>query len=429
MGCPYRFGPEKHVATQPLIPYIDPNRFEWEASLSEKKFLKRSATLALSISLLAFSFTHSQTAVQLHGQLHVQGTHILDKNNQVVQFRGMALYWSNSAQSKYYTGATVKWIRDDWHCNIVRASMGMRPLGGTAGYIASPAVEKAKVDSVVQAAIALGMYVVIDWHETANGNDYLAESKDFFTKMATAYHSYPNVIYELWNEPLNTHPWATVIKPYHEAIIPVIRAIDPNNLILCGSKSWDQDVDEASKNPITISTNIIYTLHFYAATHKQSLRDKADTAIKYGLPLMVTEGGLSSSSGNGTIDTAEMRRWVNFMDQRGISWMNWSVAGLTETSAALTSAASGSGNWTTAQISGSGTWVRNEIRAKNAAVTAIFTPRKFSSRGLAPGLEIFDLRGDRVGATGPSTTLRDHGLPLRDAALHGPVLFSIPAHP
>ena len=391
------------------------------AHLSGKNLLKRSATLAFSISLLTISFNHSQTAVQLHGQLHVQGAHILDKNNQIVQFRGMALYWSNSAQSKYYTGATLKWLRDDWHCNIVRASMGVRPLGGTAGYIASPAVEKAKVDSVVQAAIALGMYVVIDWHETANGNDYLTESKDFFTKMATAYHSYPNVIYELWNEPLNTHAWATVIKPYHEAVIPVIRAIDPNNLILCGSKSWDQDVDEASKSPITISSNIIYTLHFYAATHKQSLRDKADTAYNKGLPMMVTEGGLSTSSGDGTIDTAEMRMWVNFVDQRGISWMNWSVAALTETSAAIKTGASGAGHWTAAQISPSGTWVRNELRAKSVSTTALFRSRINASRGLPAGLEIFDLRGSHVGAI-----LR---LPLHDAPLHGPVLFAVRPHP
>jgi endoglucanase len=298
----------------------------------------------------------------------------------------------------FYNANCINWLVSDWRCSIVRASMAV----GSGGYLTNPTGETAKVKAVVDAAIAAGIYVVIDFHETGNGNTDLAAAKTFFGDMSKTYGQYPNVIYETWNEPDNTMAWATVIKPYHEAVIPVIRANDPDNLILCGTKSWSQDVDEASLNPITISSNIIYTLHFYAATHKQSLRDKAQIALNNGIALMVTEGGLSQASGNGAIDTAEARLWLNFMNANYISWMNWSIADLTESSAALVPGASGNGGWTASQISPSGTWVRNALRAMYVPPTAIFLPRLIASGGrlLADnaGLDgkIFDVLGRMV---------------------------------
>jgi endoglucanase len=357
---------------------------------------------------LAFASVHAQTAVELHGKLSVQGNHIVDKNGAPVQFRGMALYWSQWKPA-FYNAACVKWLRDDWKCNIVRATIAV----GSEGYKTNPDKEMAKAKAVVQAAIDLGIYVVVDFHETGNGNDDLSTSKAFFQDLSKTYKDTPNIIYETWNEPLGTHAWNTVIKPYHEAIIPVIRANAPDNLILCGTRTYDQDVDEASKNPITITKNIVYTLHFYAATHKQSLRTKAQTALDNGIALMVTEGGASESSGNGALDTTEMRRWTTFMDKNSISWMNWSVADLTETSAALKPGASGNGNWSASNLSASGTWMRQEIRAHNGSAAGLagqvkairMDKGKLSAAEAMPlfsnGSHVFDLMGQRIKASRP----------------------------
>ncbi len=208
----------------------------------------------------------SPSVVEQHGQLSVKGNRIVDKNGKPVILRGMSLYWSQW-KGQFYNANAIKWLRDDWHCTIVRAAMAV----GSKGYMTNPDREKAKVKAVVQAAIDLGIYVIIDWHDDhANRNTKLAQ--EFFEEMAQTYGRYPNVIYELWNEPLDKDDWSTVVKPYHEAVIPKIRAHDPNNLIICGTPTWSQDVDKASRDPIKFA-NVAYTLHFYSITPKKSLRD------------------------------------------------------------------------------------------------------------------------------------------------------------
>jgi hypothetical protein len=187
--------------------------------------------------------------------------------------------------------------------------------------------------------------------------------------MAATYGHAPNVIYEVWNEPVRSQDWSTVIKPYHEAVIAAIRDRDPDNLIVCGTQTWSQDVDKAALDPLK-HRNVAYSLHFYAATHKQELRDKAAVAMGKGIALMVTEWGTSEASGNGTLDREETRRWLAFMDENRVSWCNWSVADLRETSAALIPGASGSGGWQAAAISPSGALVRDELRAKNGPILA-----------------------------------------------------------
>jgi endoglucanase len=318
--------------------------------------------------------------VEQHGALSVKGNRIVDQAGKPVILRGMALYWSQW-KGQFYNPSAVKWLVQDWKCTVIRASMAVE----NGGYLTNPEAEKKKVMTVVQTAIDLGIYVIVDWHDH-NAYAHTAQSKAFFEEMARTYGKYPNVLYELYNEPLNTHTWAGQIKPYHEAVIPSIRAQDPDNIIICGTRSWSQDVDEASKNPIA-GTNIAYTLHFYAATHKQSLRDKAATALKNGIALVVTEWGAGEANGSGFLDEPETRRWWDFMDQNQLSHANWSVADLTETTAALRPGANAMGGWSTADLSASGKLIRDELRLKFAAgeATALF-PAKGGRNGSSPGI-------------------------------------------
>jgi endoglucanase len=325
--------------------------------------LKTALTAVICLFFTAPVFAQ-QSIVDRYGQLSVRGNRIVDKNGQPVILRGMALYWSQW-KGQFYNADCLRWLRDDWNCTIVRASMAV----GSGGYMTNPEQEKQKVKTVVQAAIDLGIYVIIDWHALREGPQTVEQAKAFFEEMAKTYGKYPNVIYELWNEPLNNHDWSTVIKGYHQAIIPRIRAYDPDNIIVCGTQTWSQDVDKASLDPLK-GENIAYTLHFYSATHKQSLRDKAAKAMENGIALMVTEWGTSEASGGGKLDTEETQKWFDFMDKNYLSWCNWSVADLTETSAALRPPASGTGGWLPEQISPSGMIVRNELHAKNQKVFA-----------------------------------------------------------
>jgi endoglucanase len=301
------------------------------------------------------------TAVENYGQLQVTGNKILGKGNTPVQLRGMSLFWSQWI-GKYYNAEAIKWLKDDWRCTVVRASMGV----GMAedGYLKNPEREKQKVIDVVDAAIKEGIYVIIDWHDH-HAESNTEASKTFFSEMAAKYGDKPNVIYEIYNEPLNVS-WNTVIKPYSEAVIAAIRAKDPDNLIICGTGNWSQRVNEAASNQIT-DPNVAYTLHFYSATHKQSLRDDAIKALSKGAALFVTEFGTSEASGDGTFDKAETNTWFTFLDENKISWCNWSLADKSETSAALKPGASATGGWASSQLSESGIFIRDYLRAKNPA--------------------------------------------------------------
>lgn len=325
----------------------------------------RTRIAAALVSAAAFMTmpARAQSFVAQHGALKVQGNKIVDAQGQMVTLRGMALYWSQWKPA-FYNAQCIKWLRDDWKCTVIRATMAVTD----GGYLTNPDAEMAKIRTVVQAAIDLGIYVIVDFHETKNGNDHLDASKKFFGDLSKEFGKAPNIIYETWNEPDNTMAWATTIKPYHEAVIPVIRA-NSDNIILCGTRNWDQSVDEAAANPITSSPNIAYTLHFYAADHKDPLRNTALAALNKGIALMVTEGGLSQASGDGIIDTAQGRLWADFMDKNGIAWTNWSLADLKESSGALKVGASANGGWTESQMNPSGIWVHNRLRTVASAVS------------------------------------------------------------
>jgi endoglucanase len=307
---------------------------------------------------LACSGYAQQSIVEKYGQLSVEGNRIVNKNGDPVILRGMSLYWSQR-KGQFYNAKAIKWLRDDWHCTIVRASMAVE----SGGYLTNPEGEKQKVKSVVQAAIDLGIYVIINWHDH-NAYRHTQQAQAFFEEMAKTYGKYPNIIYELWNEPLNRHDWSTVIKPYHQAVIPRIRTYDPNNIIVCGTQTWSQDVDKAAQDPLKFD-NVAYSLHFYAATHKQSLRDKATTALEKGIALVVTEWGTSEATGDGKLDYEETEKWLDFMDRNSLSWCNWSIADLNETSAALKPGANATGNWLLDDLSPSGVFVRKQLRTKN----------------------------------------------------------------
>jgi len=299
--------------------------------------------------------TPGMTPVERHGKLRVQGNKIVDQNGQPVQFGGMSFFWSQW-QGQYWNAATVGFLADNWKCTLVRAAMGIE----SGGYLENPNGEKAKVMAVVDAAIAKGIYVIIDWHDH-HAENHVQQAKTFFTEMAQRYGQYPNVIFETYNEPLQVD-WSGVIKPYHDQLVPHIRSYAPDSIIVLGTKTWSQDVDEASYNPVQ-GTNLAYTLHFYAATHKGYLRDKAMVAMNAGLAIMVTEWGTCDASGDGNLDLPSSQEWINFMNQHHISHANWAVSDKVEAASALRPGASTSGGWSDGDLTASGNWIRNLLRS------------------------------------------------------------------
>jgi endoglucanase len=288
--------------------------------------------------------------VAAHGALRVLDGRVVDAFGDPIQLRGMSLFWSQ--WTSFYNAQAVDVLVDDWGSTVVRAALGVEEGGG---YLQDPASNAAKVDIVVQAAIDRGIYVIIDWHDH-HAQDHLAQATSYFQDVATRYGGYPNVIFEVYNEPMNTG-WSTV-KTYAESVISTIRAAGTDNLIIVGTPNWSQDVDVAAGDPITTDDNVAYTLHFYANTHKQWLRDKASVALSAGLALFVTEWGTCDASGNGSVNAGETSAWLTFLGDRGISWANWALNDKAEACSALRPGASPTGPWPDGDLTESGALVK-----------------------------------------------------------------------
>ena len=292
-----------------------------------------------------------------HGQLKVVGTQLQDEHGNPVQLKGVSSQWLNY-ESKTFpeSKSALQWARDNWKLSVIRAAMGVDASGGYLGTTAAnanPTVMLTKVQTIVQNAIDLGIYVIVDWHTsnavTSSGGSQAQQASDFFTMIAQKYGDKPNLIYEDYNEP-NKVTWAQ-IKPYHEAVVAAIRAVDPDNVIVLGTPTYSQDVDIAAGDPVA-GTNLMYTLHFYACTHKDSLRAKGTTALSKGLPLFITEFGITPAdggvvkSGDPYVCEDEGNKWFAWMQQNNISGASWKLDQCTDTSCILTASAPIDGPWT-----------------------------------------------------------------------------------
>ena len=295
------------------------------------------------------------TVVQIHGLLQQNGNKIVDKNNEPVSFAGNSFFWSNDnwGGERYYKAEVVSWLKNDWKTTIVRAAMGVEDPGG---YLDNKTANKNRVKTIVDAAIDKGIYVIIDWH-SHHAEDNTNEAALFFQEMANLYGEYDNVIYEIYNEPLDIS-WSTIIKPYAISIIAAIRSIDPDNLIVVGTPEWSQRVDLAAADPITGYSNIAYTLHFYTVYHQQWLRDRASAALESGIALFVTEWG---SIGYSLVDS-EANEWMTWCFTNKISHCNWAVNDKEEEWSILIPGASTTGGWSDDDLTKAGKLARNIIR-------------------------------------------------------------------
>lgn len=303
------------------------------------------------------SLPSGEGVVGQHGRLAVSGNKVVDAAGKPFAVHGMSLFWSQWG-SKFWNASVIKTLKNDWNSTVVRAAMAVEE----GGYLTNPSAEKARVKAVVDAAIAEGIYVIIDWHDH-NAHQHVEPSKAFFKEMAETYGSKPNVMFEIFNEPTADVQWPAV-KAYAEQIIPVIRGAGSTNLILVGSPHWDQDVDVAASSPLTDS-NVAYTYHFYAASHKQAIRDKGKSALDKGVALFATEWGTTEASGSGSVDLGETDTWLKFLDDNQISWCNWTVfdgdGDPNATSNALRKGASETGPWNDDVLTRSGKYAKDRL--------------------------------------------------------------------
>lgn len=295
-----------------------------------------------------------------HGALHVENGKLTDENGNTVQLYGMSTHgiaWF----PQYINYDSFRTLRDDWNTNCIRLAMYTAEYGG---YCAGGDKEQLKqlVRDGVSYATELGMYVIVDWHILSDydPNQNKDEAIAFFREMAEVFADNDNVLYEICNEPNGGTSWDS-IKSYAEEVIPVIRAQKPNAVILVGTPTWSQEIDKAAASPLDDS-NVMYTLHFYAGTHKDDLRNRLETCVQNGLPVFVSEFGMCDASGNGTNDFVSTTKWLDLLNKYQISFCCWNLANKDESSSVFKASSTALSDWTDDDFNESGRWIRDYFR-------------------------------------------------------------------
>ncbi|MBL7256921.1 cellulase family glycosylhydrolase [Paractinoplanes lichenicola] len=301
------------------------------------------------------------TPVAINGQLRVCGTKLCNSNGKAIQLRGMSthgLQWF----AKCYNTNSLNALANDWKADLLRISMYVQE----GGYETNPAGFTSQVNNLVDQAESRGLYALVDFHTLTPGdpNYNLARAKTFFNEVSARNANKKNIIYEITNEP-NGVSWAG-IKSYAEQVIPVIRANDPDAVIVVGTRGWSSlgvsegaTSAEITTNPVNAS-NIMYAFHFYAASHLDNYRAEVQRAAA-SLPLFVTEFGTVTYTGGGQVDLQSTATWLDLLDRLQISYANWTYSDADESSAAFRSGTCNGSDYGSGVLSQSGTYLKSRI--------------------------------------------------------------------
>lgn len=305
--------------------------------------------------------TEKNDLVSYNGNLQVKGINLQNQYGENFRLKGISshnLYWFGDLISY----DTLKELRDNWNINVFRIAMYTEE----EGYINNNNI-KYKVVNIINAAIKLDMYVIVDWHILSDNdpNIYIEEAKEFFSEIATLYKDKPNIIYEICNEPnVEDITWNNDIKPYAETLISTIREIDEDAIIIVGTPNYCQDFDEVVTNPVYYK-NIMYALHFYTGTHKDKLIEHIRFVLGANIPIFVSEWGTSTANGNDGVFFEESNKWLEFLDIYNISWINWSLSDKNESSAILQPDTGILGIFDDNYLSTSGKYIKNKLKKKS----------------------------------------------------------------
>lgn len=299
--------------------------------------------------------------VSYNGNLQVNGINLQNQYGENFRLKGISshnLYWFGDLINYNI----LKELRDNWNINVFRIAMYTEE----EGYIKNNNI-KYKVVNIINAAIKLDMYVIIDWHILSdnNPNIHIEEAKEFFSEIASLYKDKPNIIYEICNEPNGEDiTWNNDIKPYAETLISTIRQIDDDAIIIVGTPNYCQDFDEVVTNLLN-DKNIMYALHFYAGTHQDELIEHVRFVLGANIPIFVSEWGTSTANGDDGVFLAESNKWLEFLDAYNLSWINWSLSDKNESSALLQSNTGILGIFDDKYLSTSGKYIKNKLKIKS----------------------------------------------------------------
>jgi hypothetical protein len=300
---------------------------------------KKTKVLALMALASTFAFAGP---VSHFGKLVSCGSNICGEktgSSLPIQLKGPSLYWSTGSPSAMFSPIAVDWFVNNFEIGVIRLPMAIKyyrensePISATDGnpdpvtsfgYLSkdgtvagqNKAMQKALIKEIVNQAILDDIYVIVDWH-SHNAQNETNEAANFFKELATEYKDVPNLIWEIYNEPVSAS--AGQIHSYAQTVTAAIRGAGNDNLVIVGSTFYSSNPNQqASQGLHNTYKNIAYTLHFYAAAnHNSYMNNKAS-----GAPTFVTEWGATDANGDGNVSDASS--WRSWMDQNKVSGCMW----------------------------------------------------------------------------------------------------------
>ena len=309
----------------------------------------------------------AKTGVKMdyYGALSVTDGKLVDSHGKEVQLTGISTHGINWFP-EFATPETIASLRDNFGINVIRLAMYTSDYNGYC--VGGSDNQKDLIDKVcsaVDAATENEMYVIIDWHtlNDENPNTYKSEAIQFFGEMVRKYKDNDNVIYEICNEPNGDTTWSD-IKSYAKEVIPVIRNVDSDAVILVGTPEWSSDLESVQDDPLNFK-NIMYTYHFYAASHKDDARKELEDALEAGLPVFISEYGLVSADGNGNVNTKEAEKWYDLIDEYKLSSCIWNLSNKDEGSALISADCQSTLDWKYEDLSEEGKYFFDKLSKGN----------------------------------------------------------------
>lgn len=305
------------------------------------------------------------TPVAEHGQLSVNVNQLVDESGEPYQLRGMSTH-GITWYPDYVCEESFTELRDVWKVNCIRIAMYVDENNNSMCYMKKPEYSKELMIKGINLCLELGLYVIVDWHVLNPGDPtaYTEEAKAFFEEIATMYSEYPNIIYELCNEPNGSDvTWNDKIYPYCNEVLSVLRPLDDDAVVIAGTGNWSQDINLVQSNMLD-DPNVMYALHFYSATHGQWLMQRLDSCYNNGIPVFVSEFGCCAASGDEVYDLEACDEWLDLLDMYNVSYMNWALANKDELCCAIASDCDTLSGWTDDQLTEGGVYIKNRLIAR-----------------------------------------------------------------
>jgi hypothetical protein len=347
--------------------------------------------VSILLGLSGYSISYADTLAPVSA-IHISGNHFVDGSGQTIQLRGASISgletvavqgWDPSNPWGSQSGeATPNWkLLKNWNMNIVRLPLNEASWLGYKCADATGALRdpdpghnyQATVKQGVAEATAAGLYVIIDLHLTAPKNfcplaqNPMADAENsisFWKSVATTFKGYPNVLFELFNEPFmywlatpNTE-WQAAMQggmvtqyvtgaptPYQAAyswktagmqqMLDTVRATGATNPVLIAGIQWSGDLskwlDNAPKDSLKQIAAVWHPYPAYGTTWGTmpytlpsggaAAYANAQAILNAGIPVILTETG--DRNAPGTVGAPFMSKLLPWADKAGVSYLGW----------------------------------------------------------------------------------------------------------